>query len=38
VVFGPTGQGLHEDVEWVTTASLDACAATLRHVIADWCA
>lgn len=37
VVFGPTGQGLHEIREWVTTDSLDRCAATLRTLIRAWC-
>lgn len=38
VVFGPTGVGLHEDLEWVTTDSIDQCAATLAALARTWCA
>jgi acetylornithine deacetylase/succinyl-diaminopimelate desuccinylase-like protein len=38
VVFGPTGEGLHEICEWVTTDSLDRCTASLRHLVRSWCA
>lgn len=37
VVFGPTGVGLHEDLEWVSTDSLDRCATTLAHLARAWC-
>lgn len=37
VVYGPTGEGLHEDEEWVTIESLHQCAATLRALAEDWC-
>ena len=37
VVFGPAGEGLHEDLEWVSTHSLDRCAATLRALVRTWC-
>ncbi len=36
-VFGPTGQGLHEDDEWVTVASVHQCAAALRALAREWC-
>ena len=38
VVFGPTGVGLHEDLEWVSTDSLDQCAITLKALVRAWCA
>lgn len=38
VVFGPTGEGLHEDLEWVSSASLRTCAATLQTLARTWCA
>jgi len=38
VLFGPAGQGAHEDVEWVDLASLDALVAILERVILDVCA
>jgi acetylornithine deacetylase/succinyl-diaminopimelate desuccinylase-like protein/RimJ/RimL family protein N-acetyltransferase len=37
VVFGPTGVGLHEDLEWVTTDSLDRCSASLQSLARAWC-
>ena len=37
VVYGPTGEGLHEDEEWVTIESLHQCPATLRALAADCC-
>lgn len=38
VVFGPKGEGLHEDLEWVSIASLGTCAATLETLARAWCA
>jgi acetylornithine deacetylase len=38
VVFGPAGVGLHEDLEWVSTVSLDQCTATLATLVRAWCA
>jgi acetylornithine deacetylase len=38
VVFGPAGEGLHEDLEWVTTDSLQRCTDALRALIRTWCA
>jgi acetylornithine deacetylase len=38
VVFGPTGEGLHEDLEWVTIDSLQRCTDALRALIRAWCA
>jgi acetylornithine deacetylase len=37
VVFGPTGEGLHEDLEWVTTDSLVQCTAALTDLVRRWC-
>ncbi len=37
VVLGPTGQGLHEDLEWVTTESLRQCRSALEALIRAWC-
>ncbi|MDO8362576.1 MAG: M20/M25/M40 family metallo-hydrolase [Actinomycetota bacterium] len=37
VVFGPSGEGLHEDVEWVTIDSQRRCEATLRTLARQWC-
>jgi acetylornithine deacetylase/succinyl-diaminopimelate desuccinylase-like protein len=38
VVFGPLGEGLHEDLEWVATDSLQRCTDALRTLIRSWCA
>ncbi|MEX0848538.1 MAG: M20/M25/M40 family metallo-hydrolase, partial [Ilumatobacteraceae bacterium] len=38
VVLGPVGQGLHEDLEWVTTRSLHQCREALTTLARDWCA
>ena len=38
VVFGPAGEGLHEDLEWVSSESLRTCAATLLTLARAWCA
>lgn len=37
VVLGPTGEGLHEDLEWVTTESLHQLAAALTDLARTWC-
>lgn len=37
VVLGPVGQGLHEDLEWVTTRSLHQCRDALTHLARHWC-
>jgi acetylornithine deacetylase len=37
VVLGPVGEGLHEDLEWVTTDSLHRCTAALVDVARRWC-
>ncbi len=38
VVFGPGGEGAHADVEWVSTADVERCAAVLLSVAAEFCA
>lgn len=38
VVLGPVGQGLHEDLEWVTTGSLHRLTAAFTALARDWCA
>lgn len=37
VVFGPIGEGLHEDIEWVDVASIRACTASLQALARSWC-
>lgn len=37
VVLGPTGAGLHEDLEWVSIESLDALTRWLSAAVAAWC-
>ena len=37
VVFGPTGEGLHSEVEWVDLASLEQCVEIYSRVAADLC-
>ena len=37
VVFGPTGEGAHAAVEWVSLTSLDRVREVVRRVAADWC-
>jgi acetylornithine deacetylase len=37
VVFGPAGEGLHEDEEWVTVSSLQVVAAALEALARTWC-
>jgi acetylornithine deacetylase len=38
VVFGPSGEGLHSEVEWVDVASLERCAEIYTKVAAAFCA
>ena len=38
VLFGPGGEGAHADVEWVSVADVERCAAVLRAVAAEFCA
>jgi acetylornithine deacetylase len=38
VVFGPVGEGLHTEVEWVDVASLERCAEIYSAVAAELCA
>jgi acetylornithine deacetylase/succinyl-diaminopimelate desuccinylase-like protein len=37
VVFGPRGEGLHEDLEWVSTDSLRRVASALTGLARAWC-
>jgi acetylornithine deacetylase len=37
VLFGPSGAGLHADVEWVDLASVEACAAVLVTTARAFC-
>ena len=37
VVFGPTGEGLHSEVEWVDLASLEQCVEIYSRVAAELC-
>jgi acetylornithine deacetylase/succinyl-diaminopimelate desuccinylase family protein len=38
VVFGPRGEGLHSEVEWVDVASLEQCVEIYAAVAAEICA
>jgi acetylornithine deacetylase len=38
VLFGPYGEGLHTEEEWVSVASLERCVGTYVAVAADFCA
>jgi acetylornithine deacetylase len=38
VIFGPTGEGLHGESEWVDLESVGACARIVRGVIEEFCA
>ena len=38
VVFGPTGEGLHSEVEWVDLASLEQCIEIYAGVATQLCA
>ena len=37
VVFGPRGEGLHSEVEWVDVASLEQCVEIYRAVASELC-
>lgn len=37
VLFGPSGAGLHADVEWVDLSSVEACASTLVTTARAFC-
>jgi acetylornithine deacetylase len=37
VVFGPRGEGLHSEVEWVDVASLERCVEIYAAVAVDFC-
>ncbi|MEJ2153289.1 MAG: M20/M25/M40 family metallo-hydrolase [Gemmatimonadota bacterium] len=37
VVFGPTGDGAHQDVEWVDLDSVDRCARVLAGTALGYC-
>jgi acetylornithine deacetylase/succinyl-diaminopimelate desuccinylase family protein len=38
VVFGPGGEGAHADVEWVSIADVERCAAVFLSVATEFCA
>jgi acetylornithine deacetylase len=38
VIFGPAGEGAHENLEWVDLASVERCAEVLLAVAAEFCA
>ena len=38
VLFGPSGEGLHSEVEWVDVASLERCVEIYSAVAAELCA
>ena len=38
VVFGPGGEGAHANVEWVSVADVERCAAVFLSVAAEFCA
>ena len=38
VVFGPGGEGAHADVEWVSIADVERCAAVFVSVASEFCA
>lgn len=38
VLFGPSGEGAHAEVEWVDLASLERLRAVIAGVTAEWCA
>jgi len=37
VVFGPSGEGMHAETEWVDLESVRQCAEILRATAAEWC-
>ena len=38
VVFGPSGEGMHAETEWVDLESVRQCAEILYAAAAEWCA
>lgn len=38
VVFGPGGEGAHADIEWVSLADVERCAAVFLSVATEFCA
>ncbi len=38
VVYGPTGEGLHTDDEWVDLASVDTCVEAFTRLARTFCA
>lgn len=38
VLYGPSGDGAHADVEWVDLASLERVRGVIERVAAEWCA
>jgi acetylornithine deacetylase len=37
VVFGPCGEGLHADVEWVDLASVERCHEIVLATVREFC-
>ena len=37
VVFGPGGEGAHANVEWVSIADVERCAAVFLSVASEFC-
>ena len=38
VIFGPTGEGAHSDIEWVDLASVKTCVDVYAALAREWCA
>ena len=38
VLYGPSGEGAHADVEWVELASLERVREAVARIAAEWCA
>ncbi|HTO25451.1 MAG TPA: hypothetical protein VMJ49_06080, partial [Gaiellaceae bacterium] len=38
VLFGPSGEGAHAEVEWVDVGSLELVRDVVLRVAAEWCA
>ena len=38
VLFGPGGEGAHAQVEWVSIADVERCAAVFLSVATEFCA
>jgi len=38
VLFGPGGDGAHAQVEWVSVADVERCAAVFLSVASEFCA